>query len=101
MFNPEKIFHLPGLKKIASSLQMKLLLTLSVITLLVVGLLLYVTMASQESSILTQLKRSGDLLGGSVFNGIIYPLSRGDNETVKNQLAQMQEKMKSHPGLYF
>ncbi|RPH86055.1 MAG: HAMP domain-containing protein [Desulfobacteraceae bacterium] len=53
------------------------------------------TMASQQSSILTQLKRSGDLLGGSVFNGIIYPLSRGDNETVKNQLSQIQEKMKS------
>ena len=52
-------------------------------------------MASQESSILNQLKRSGDLLGGAVFNGIIYPLSRGDNETVKNQLTQMQEKMKT------
>ncbi len=95
MFNPDKRFHLPGLKKIASSLQMKLLLTLSVITLLVVGLLLYVLMTGQENSIRTQLKRSGDLLGGSVFNGIIYPLSRGDNETVKNQLSQMQEKMKA------
>ncbi len=95
MFNPEKIFQLPGIKKMASSLQMKLLLTLLAITLLVVGLLLYVTMTSQESSILHQLKRSGDLLGGSVFNGIIYPLSRGDNETVKNQLVQIQEKMKA------
>lgn len=95
MFNPEKILHLPGLKKMASSLQMKLLLTLSVISVLVVGLLLYFTMASQQNSILDQMKRSGDLLGGSVFNGIIYPLSRGDNETVKNQLSHMQEKMKA------
>ena len=95
MFNSEKIFHLPGLKKLASSLQMKLLLTLSVISVLVVGLLLYFTMASQQNSILDQMKRSGDLLGGSVFNGIIYPLSRGDNETVKNQLSHMQEKMKA------
>jgi methyl-accepting chemotaxis protein len=95
MFNPAKSLHLSSLKSITSSLQMKLLLTLSVVTLLVVGLVLYVTMSSQQSSILSQLKRSGDLLGGSVFNGIIYPLSRGDNETVKNQLAQMQEKMKS------
>jgi methyl-accepting chemotaxis protein len=94
MFDFEKIVRFPILKRISGSLQLKLLLTLSVIILLVVGLLLYAILSSQQSSILTQMKRSGDLLGGSVFNGIIYPLSRGDNETVKNQLFQIQEKMK-------
>ena len=94
MFDFEKIVRFPVLKKISGSLQLKLLLTLSVIILLVMGFLLYAILSSQQSSILTQMKRSGDLLGGSVFNGIIYPLSRGDNETVKNQLLHMQEKMK-------
>jgi methyl-accepting chemotaxis protein len=95
MFNPENIFRLPGLRKMASSLQLKLLLTLSVVTVLVVGLLLFVTTTSQQRTILDQMKRSGDLVAESVFNGIIYPLSRGDNETVKNQMSHIQDKTKT------
>ena len=94
MFDFENWAHFPVLKKIFGSLQLKLLVTLAAIILLVMGFLLYAILSNQQSSTLTQMKRSGDLLGGSVFNGILYPLSRGDNETVKNQLFQIQEKMK-------
>jgi len=82
-------------KKISASLQLKLLFSLLTVTLLVVGALLYSNMAAQKSCSLDQMKSSGELLAGSLFNGLIYPLSRGDNETVKNQLKIIHEKMKN------
>jgi methyl-accepting chemotaxis protein len=82
------------IKRISGSLQLKLLFSLLTVTLLVVGALLYVNLTGQKASSLEQMKRSGELLAGSLFNGLIYPLSRGDNETVKNQLQVIHGKMK-------
>jgi methyl-accepting chemotaxis protein len=82
-------------KKISASLQLKLLFSLSTVTLLVVGALLYTNMAAQKSCSRDQMESSGELLAGSLFNGLIYPLSRGDNETVKNQLKIIHDKMKN------
>ena len=76
------------------SLQVKVTGALAVMFIAVLGSLIFLNNRDQRESITAEVRHSAQTVSDSVYNGMVYPMSIGDDKTVKQQMADFKKCLK-------
>jgi len=76
------------------SLQVKVIVALGMMFLAVIGLLIYLNNRDQREAITAEVRHSAQTVSDSVYNGMVYPMSIGDDKTVKQQMSDFKRCLK-------
>ena len=68
------------------SLTVKVITVVSLLSLLVIGLIVLVNTISQQRQMRRELSTSIDSLAEMIYNGIKFPMARGDSHTIRQQM---------------
>jgi len=75
--------------------------TLSILFLLVLGCIIYMNISEQRRHIIAEVLKSANMVADSAYNGMIYPMSVGDSDTIWQQMAHVKSHMKGVEVLVF
>jgi methyl-accepting chemotaxis protein len=75
--------------------------TLAILFLLVLGCIIYMNISDQRSHIKAEVLKSANMVADSAYNGMIYPMSVGDSDTIWLQMAHVKSQMKGIEVLVF
>jgi len=75
--------------------------TLSILFLLVLGCIIYMNISEQRRHIIAEVLKSANMVADSAYNGMIYPMSVGDSDTIWQQMAHVKNHMKGVEVLVF
>lgn len=68
--------------------------TLAILFLLVLGCIIYMNISDQRRQIKAEVLKSANMVADSAYNGMIYPMSVGDSDTIWQQMAHVKSHMK-------
>ncbi|MDY6949892.1 MAG: methyl-accepting chemotaxis protein [Thermodesulfobacteriota bacterium] len=74
-------------------LQVKVVLTLGALFLIVLGSMTFLNVWEHGRSVKQATKEAGLGLANSIYTSILFPMSRGDGDTVKRQLSDLKNNM--------
>ena len=60
----------------------------------VIGCMIFLNDRDQRESITAEVRHSAQTVSDSVYNGMVYPMSIGDDKTVKQQMADFKRYLK-------
>ena len=89
------------LRKLFKSLQAKVVAALTVLFLVVLGSIIYVNMWDHTKDVKQTTNESGLELADSIYTSIVFPMSRGDGNTIKKQMAELRTSNKDIEVLIF
>jgi methyl-accepting chemotaxis protein len=71
----------------------KVHVSLAVMFSLVLGTIIYFNSSDQRKSMKTEVQQTAQIVADSVYNGMLYPMSVGDDKTVKQQLNDLKKNL--------
>ena len=83
------------------SMQFKVVSSLAMLILLVLGCTMYFNISSQQIHVKDEVAHSANLLANAVYNGIENPMSKGDSNTIWEQMAVFRRNMQGVQLLIF
>ncbi len=75
--------------------------SLAILFLLVLGCVIYMNISDQRSHIKAEVLNSANMMADSVYNGMIYPMSVGDSDTIWQQMEHFKKHIKRMEVLVF
>ncbi len=76
------------------SLQVKIIVLLAVLIVGGLSCIIYLNGVDQEKSVKEEVRKSSHIIADAVFNGLIYPMAQGDNETVRKELVDLKKHLR-------
>jgi len=83
------------MKKLAPSLQIKVVLGVAVLVLAVLASIICLNVTYQQAHMREEFQASTKILADAVYNSILYPMAIGDSETIKQQMAEFGKNSKN------
>ena len=89
------------LRKLSESLQVKVLLALTTLFMVVLASIIYINMWNHAKDLREKTDEAGLELADSIYTSIIFPMSRGDSQAIRKQLAELKQGSKNLEVLLF
>jgi methyl-accepting chemotaxis protein len=81
------------MKGLRKSLKIKVISSLVVLFACVLGGIIFVNVSGQKEQVISQVQDSIRMLIDTVYNGMIYPMSIGDEKTIRQQMRDFKASM--------
>ncbi|MBW1780710.1 MAG: hypothetical protein JRL30_08205 [Deltaproteobacteria bacterium] len=89
------------MRNLTKSMQFKVVCSLAILILLVLGFMIYFNISSQQRHSKDEMVNSANLLADAVYNGIENPMSTGNSDTIWEQMAVFKRNMQGVQLLIF